>query len=212
MEQPHTAEHYIKIINRDNLEKIIELDLCLKENGVPYSNKDLRAFFASEMLKAEEFYNTQESAIKAARRILTWRMAGYQYALKNGCKVDDEELQQRISEELEKVKSASEYSTLESVYEEYGTSYEECREYEKEKSRLRYTEEKLKEFAYEKYRHGDNPIGEKFCEYFNEYWNCFLLEVILPAEETYIHETLEPLLDEAETFYMEKCTEFTSLQ
>lgn len=202
-----TEEYRSEIINVENTKKGIELDLWLKEQGIPFDNNDLRALFAAEMLNEEENWETQEAAIKAVRRTLTWKMASYQYALKNGCEVNDEELQKKMDEELKKMKSTSVYSELEAIYEEYGISHEELREYEKERHRLLYTEEKLRNSVYEQFRHGNNQIGETVCEYFDEYFDCFLSEVLLPSEETYINETLEPLLDEAEAFYVEKCTE-----
>lgn len=201
-----TGEHRGEIINVENAKKGIELDLWLKEQGIPFADNDLRALFAAEMLNEEENWETQGDAIKAVRRTLTWKMASCQYALEQGCEVNDEELRQKMDEELKRMKSTSVYNELEAIYKEYGISHEELREYEKERHRLLYTEEKLRNSVYEQFRHGNNQIGEKVCEYFDEYFDCFLSEVLLPSEETYIHEILEPLLDEAEEFYIEKYT------
>ncbi len=35
-----------------------------------------------------------------------------------------------------------------------------------------------------------------------EYWTYYLLDVVYPSMESYNENTLEPLLDEAETFYI----------
>ena len=64
---------------------------------------------------------------------------------------------------------------------------------------MQFTIKKLYNAAYEEFRHGNDRIGERTCEDFNEYWTYFLLDVVYPATE----ETLIPLLDEAEAFYNE---------
>ena len=62
--------------------------------------------------------------------------------------------------------------------------------------------EKLHTAAHDEFRRGNDRIGERVCEDFSEYWTYYLLDVVYPSMESYNENTLEPLLDEAETFYI----------
>ena len=63
---------------------------------------------------------------------------------------------------------------------------------------MQFTIKKLYNAAYEEFRHGNDRIGERTCEDFNEYWTYFLLDVVYPATETYNEETFQSMLDEGD--------------
>ena len=199
----------LELLNPSEIKKMIELHIRLKERGVLYSEKDLRAAFVIEMQNQLLLYAAEQEAVQAARQSLTGKMDQYQYTVSEGLSLSEEELDKQLDEQANRVKSAENFSELESYFKEYGTSYEEYEKDRREYSRIQLTIEKLYQAAYEEFRHGNDQIGDKICEDFNEYWTYFLLEVVYPAQKTYNEQELSPLLDEAENFYFEFVTSET---
>lgn len=197
------SDNELDILEPERLKSIIQLTLQLEDWNISYSLTDLRALFAIEMLNQAENVSPKQEVVQAVRKKLSGQMEQYYYAVQNGYSVTEEELKICMDEQDNIIKEASNFAELEAYYEESGTTYDEYRQRTKEYSRLQFTIKKLYNVAYEEFRHGNDRIGERICEDFNEYWTYFLLDFVYPAAETYNEETLIPLLDEAEEFYNE---------
>lgn len=79
----------------------------LKELGAAYSTTDMRAFLAVEVQNQKALYDTEEAAVAAARDFLKKKMAQYEYAVRKGYTLSDEELEARIGKEDTMLKEAS---------------------------------------------------------------------------------------------------------
>ena len=170
--------------------------------GVSFSTVDMRALFIREMQIQMKLWEKEQDAVEAAARELTWRMDRYHYAVQNGYAPTEEEIDGRIEEIIAWLREASNFVEIETTLKECGTTCEQYLQDCRELYRISLAIEKLHTAAYDEFRLGNDRIGERVCEDFSEYWTYYLLDVVYPSMESYNENTLEPLLDEAETFYI----------
>ena len=172
------SDNELDISDPERLKSIIQLTLQLEDWNISYSLTDLRALFALEMLNQAENVSPRQEVVQAVRKKLSGQMEQYYYAVQNGYSVTEEELKMCMDEQDKIIKSASNFAEFEAYYEESGTTYNEYSQRMKEYSRMQFTIKKLYKAAYEEFRHGNDRIGERTCEDFNEYWTYFLLDVV----------------------------------
>ena len=114
----------------------------------------------------------------------------------------EEEIDGRLEEITARIREAPNFAELETALKECGTTCEQYLQDRRELYRISLAEEKLYAAAYEEFRLGNDRIGDRVCGDFTEYWTYYLLDVVYPAMESYNETTLEPLLKEAEVFYI----------
>lgn len=191
----------VGIPNPDTFDQVLELQQKLKEAGVTYSTTDMRALLAMEIQSQKALWNTEEEAVQGAKNNLTLQMAQYEYAVRQGYTLSEEELEARALKEDTMMKEASGFSEVEQYFEQNGTTYDGYQQDRKEYRRIQLTIANLYEKVYNEYRHGNIRIGDRQAKNMNEYWSDYLMLVVFPETEAYTNETLKPLLDEAESFY-----------
>ena len=195
-------EIFVLPMEPEELKRSAELIGRLKEMGVSFSTVDMRALFIREMQIQMKLWEKEQDAVEAAARELTWRMDRYHYAVQNGYAPTEEEIDGRIEEIIAWLREASNFVEIETTLKECGTTCEQYLQDCRELYRISLAIEKLHTAAYDEFRLGNDRIGERVCEDFSEYWTYYLLDVVYPSMESYNENTLEPLLDEAETFYI----------
>ena len=199
---PEMRESFALYLEPDELKKSAELTGQLKELGVSFGTEDMRALFADEMRTQRKRWEKEQEALEAAAEELTWRMDRYQYALQKGYAPTEEEIDGRLEEITARIREAPNFAELETALKECGTTCEQYLQDRRELYRISLAEEKLYAAAYEEFRLGNDRIGDRVCGDFAEYWTYYLLDVVYPAMESYNETTLEPLLKEAEAFYI----------
>lgn len=197
----YLSEGKLEIPDATAFGQMITLHQRLKELGAAYSASDLRALLTIEIQNQKALCDTEEEAVQMAKEYLAKKMAQYEYAVRQGDLLSDEELEARILKEDAVVKEAAGFSELEQCLEQYGTTYDEYQQERKEYRRIQFTIANLYEKVYDEFRHGNIWIGDRQAKDINEYWTYYLTDVVFPETETYMDEVLKPLLDEAETFY-----------
>lgn len=197
----YAAKGKLKIPDLDVFGQVIGLHQKLKELGAAYSTTDMRAFLAVEVQNQKALYDTEEAAVAAARDFLTKKMAQYEYAVRKGYTLSDEELEERIQKEDAMLKEASGFSELEQCFAQFGTTYDEYQQDRKEYRKVQFTIERLYEEIRDEFSLGNIWVGDRQAKDMNEYWMYYLQDIVFPETENYTNETLNPLLEEAETFY-----------
>lgn len=199
---PELRENFALYLEPDELKESAELTGQLKETGVFFRTGDMRALLADEMLTQKKLWEKEQEALEAAAEELTWRMDRYQYALQKGYAPTEEEIDGRLEEITVRIREASNFAEFETALKECGTTYEQYLQDRRELYRISLATEKLYAAAYEEFRLGNDRIGDQVCGDFTEYWTYYLLDVVYPAMKSYNENTLEPLLEEAEAFYI----------
>ncbi|MBO5032999.1 hypothetical protein J6K35_04600 [bacterium] len=166
--------------------------------------KEAEVFDTAYFFKEQVYYNMKEcnmnqnDAIDAARESMLSDMTLYQYALKNGYGLSEEEQQAALKEEITLLQSAENYEQIAALYEQYGLSLEASVNKRKDSIVMSNTVSKLYNAKYEAFRHGDDMIGDVICKDLTEYWNTFIAEELYPEMADYDFSEFLKQLDFAE--------------
>lgn len=199
--------------NADFITGIIESSEELEVKSVhirePYEwqlelEKETEKFDISFWFKQKVYYNinegamTLEEAIDDARQSVKTEMVLYQYALKEGYGLTEQEKQEALQKEIDQAKRAENYNEIKEQYLAQGLRFEESLEKQKESIAMSRAADRLYNAKYEEFRHGKDKIGNTVCETVTEYWNAFLMEEMWPQMENYDLGEFETQLDAAE--------------
>ena len=166
--------------------------------------KETEKYDISFSFKLKVYYNineramTLEEAINDARQSIKTDMVLYQYALKEGYGLTEQEKQQALQEEIEQAKRAENYNEINEQYLAQGLTLEDSLKKQKESIAMSRATDRLYNAKYEEFRHGKDKIGNTVCETVTEYWNAFLMEEMWPQMENYDLGEFETQLDAAE--------------
>ena len=163
--------------------------------------KETEKYDISFSFKLKVYYNineramTLEEAINDARQSIKTDMVLYQYALKEGYGLTEQEKQQALQEEIEQAKRAENYNEINEQYLAQGLTLEDSLKKQKESIAMSRATDRLYNAKYEEFRHGKDKIGNTVCETVTEYWNAFLMEELWPQMENYDFGELQKQLD-----------------
>ena len=163
--------------------------------------KETEKYDISFSFKLKVYYNineramTLEEAINDARQSIKTDIVLYQYALKEGYGLTEQEKQQALQEEIEQAKRAENYNEINEQYLAQGLTLEDSLKKQKESIAMSRATDKLYNAKYEEFRHGEDRIGDTVCENVTEYWNAFLMEELWPQMENYDFGELQKQLD-----------------
>ena len=163
--------------------------------------KETEKYDISFSFKLKVYYNineramTLEEAINDARQSIKTDIVLYQYALKEGYGLTEQEKQQALQEEIEQAKRAENYNEINEQYLAQGLTLEDSLKKQKESIAMSRATDRLYNAKYEEFRHGKDKIGNTVCETVTEYWNAFLMEELWPQMENYDFGELQKQLD-----------------
>ena len=163
--------------------------------------KETEKYDTSFSFKLKVYYNineramTLEEAINDARQSIKTDIVLYQYALKEGYGLTEQEKQQALQEEIEQAKRAENYNEINEQYLAQGLTLEDSLKKQKESIAMSRATDRLYNAKYEEFRHGKDKIGNTVCETVTEYWNAFLMEELWPQMENYDFGELQKQLD-----------------
>lgn len=185
---------------RAYMQRIAQLAAQAQELGLSCDLEDLRYLFAFEVERAARNSDTREDAVSFARLTLENKLMLYHYANENGFALSEEQLEQQMQDSLAMAQSSSKYADYQAIFENSGLSYEEYVQFHKELSRLDGTVHQFQNWLTKEGVENNHHFDGKWVEDYSSY---YIETVVIPAEEQYQQEILEPLLDEAEQFYDE---------
>ena len=209
METPEGSVYQNADFITDVFESSEELEVQSVHIREPYEwqlelEKETEKYDISFSFKLKVYYNineramTLEEAIDDARQSVKTEMVLYQYALKEGYGLTEQEKQEALQKEIDQAKRAENYNEIKEQYLAQGLSFEESLEKQKESIAMSRAADRLYNAKYEEFRHGKDKIGNTVCETVTEYWNAFLMEEMWPQMENYDLGEFETQLDAAE--------------
>lgn len=174
------------------------------ELGKQFEEFDLRYNFAREVRQSIGYGESADEAISYTREKLTEQMRLYQYAVNAGYAVSEEKLTCWIESIIESAESAVNYDEAEEYFGEAGTTMREIIEKSRENCRITETISNMRSAKREEFKNGQDEINGKTYESLTDYWNGFMMDVVLPEAESYDMSSFLEELDEAEEFYHEQ--------
>lgn len=192
---------------KESIRKRQKLHEKLQKDGAVCGTEDLRAYFAMNMLRNEESYENTESATEAVRWSLENGLRVYEYAKQSGRLPSEEEIDAVMDEESKYLKEVTNFEKLDALYKECGTTYDAFKEEMEDYGRIEIELELMSRKLREEFQFGNDTIKDKVCKNADEYYASFIEDLAFPSTEQYAEETLKPLLDEAQEYYLSQIAE-----
>lgn len=176
-------------------EKILKLVKDSKELDIKYE-------FANSVQNYIESGLSTKEAISQTKSALLSDEYRYQYAVKNGYKLSEQKINEMKKQEEKVDKSANNFNELEVAYKSAGFTYDDYLQKERNIDVKYDTISALTDTIQKQFYDGKaDRVGTKECWSEEEYWNTYLLNVIMPTSRKYNMDGFKKQLKQAEVYY-----------